>query len=530
MRGENNNDIYCAASQSPPQVHLATKCSLASWHHKLGHPSNKVLQSIFSNSVALSSMSFSNFHCTSCSVNKSHKLPFSNNSLKSTKPLELVYTDVWGPTQRSIDGFFYYLIFVDFFTKYIWLYPMKKKSDVSIIFPQFKKLVETYFQTSLISIFSNNGGEYQKLIPVFNHCGVSHFTTPPHTPEHNGTAERRHRHVVETGLALLHFSGLPLSYWSHAFQTAVYLINRLPTPILNNNTPFKMLFKQLPNYAKLKPFGCLCYPWLKPYSASKLHPKSKPCLFLGYSTSQSAYKCLDPTTNRIYLSRHVKFEEEIFPLQTRNKNHEFTNLTREVCGGSSKQENVTSPLPVTNLPTSYLPTPTISTHTQDTNTDSIPQNEEPSPTIEVASPPHTLPSSPPSSSSHQNPSPTSSSSHHPTTNRPTRSRKPNPKYYNPKFLNLTTNHPIPTTLVPSTVTQAQKDPLWRKAMDSEFNALLQNGTWELIPKANHAPIGCKWIFRIKRKADGSIERYKARLVAKGYLQQPGKEYFETLVP
>ena len=64
-------------------------------------------------------------------------------------------------------------------------------------------------------------------------------------------------------------------------------------------------------------------------------------------------------------------------------------------------------------------------------------------------------------------------------------------------------------------------------MDAEFNALLRNGTWELVPKSSHVPISCKWIFRIKRKADGSLDKYKAHLVAKGFLQQYGRDYFET---
>lgn len=271
---------------------------------------NNTQELIDSNSLASSSMSISEFHCDSCCINKSHKLPFYNNFIVSTKPLELIYTDVWRPTQPLIDGFVYYVIFVDFFT----LYPMKKKYDVSTLFPQFKRLVENYFQTSLSSMFSDNGGEHQKLIPVFNSCGMSHFTTPSYTPEHNGTAERRHKHVVETGLSLFHFAGLPLHYWSHAFQMAVYLINRLPTTVLNFQTPFEKLFKIPPNYNKLKSFRCLCYPWLRPYSASKLHPKSKPCVFLSYSISQCAYKCLDNSTNRVYFSSHVKFIEEVFPL------------------------------------------------------------------------------------------------------------------------------------------------------------------------------------------------------------------------
>ncbi|KAI4353625.1 hypothetical protein L6164_002558 [Bauhinia variegata] len=83
---------------------------------------------------------------------------------------------------------------------------------------------------------------------------------------------------------------------------------------------------------------------------------------------------------------------------------------------------------------------------------------------------------------------------------------------------------------PTTITQALKDSHWRQAMDAEFNALLQNGMWEPVPKANHTPIGCKWIFHIKRKPAGSVDKYKVRLVAKDFFQEPGKDYFDTLSP
>ncbi|PNX87673.1 retrovirus-related Pol polyprotein from transposon TNT 1-94, partial [Trifolium pratense] len=79
------------------------------------------------------------------------------------------------------------------------------------------------------SLFMDNGGEYIGLHPFLSTYGISHHTTPPHTPEHNGIFERRNRHIAETGLSLLHHSGIPLTYWPHAMTTAAYLINRLPT-------------------------------------------------------------------------------------------------------------------------------------------------------------------------------------------------------------------------------------------------------------------------------------------------------------
>lgn len=80
---------------------------------------------------------------------------------------------------------------------------MHKKTDVAMLFPQFKFLVEKYFQLPILAFYSDNEGEFEALNKIFQTHGISHFTTPPHTPEHNGTAERRHCHIVETGLALL---------------------------------------------------------------------------------------------------------------------------------------------------------------------------------------------------------------------------------------------------------------------------------------------------------------------------------------
>lgn len=198
----------------------------------------------------------------------------------------------------------------------MWFFPLKLKSQIRDTFIRFTKLVGNRFQTKIGMLFSDNGGEFLALREFLSSNGISHLTSPPHTPEHNGLAERRHRHIVETGLTLLTKASIPNTYWTYAFATAVYLINRMPTPTLSLQSPYQILFKISSNYAKLCIFGCLCFPWLRPYIVNKLENRSKPCAFLGYSLTQSAYLCLDPSQNRVYTSRHVHFDESTYLFQS----------------------------------------------------------------------------------------------------------------------------------------------------------------------------------------------------------------------
>lgn len=111
---------------------------------------------------------------------------------------------------------------------------------------------------------------------------------------------------------------MPLKYWGDAFQTATYIINRLPTPTLSNNTPLETLFHQEPAYHAFRTFGSACYPYLRPYNKHKLNFKSEQCVFLGYNTVHKGYLCLS-ASGRIYISRHVTFDELCFPFKSNSK-------------------------------------------------------------------------------------------------------------------------------------------------------------------------------------------------------------------
>lgn len=124
--------------------------------------------------------------------------------------------------------------------------------------------------------------------------GIIHRFTCPHTHHQNGSVEREHKHVVETGLTLLAQANMPLQYWDHAFLTSTFLINRMPTTVLKMKSPFFILYNKLPDYKSLKVFGCACFPHLRPYNSHKFAYHSRECIFLGYSSDHDDYKCLGP--------------------------------------------------------------------------------------------------------------------------------------------------------------------------------------------------------------------------------------------
>jgi hypothetical protein len=139
----------------------------------------------------------------------------------------------------------------------------------------------------------------------FARIGIAHLVSCPHTHQQNDVTEQKHHHIVEVGLALLAHACMPLKSWDEVFQTAAFLINRLPTPVLNHASPIEKLFATKPAYTFLRTFGCACYPNHCPYNNHKLAFRFKQCAFLGYSTHHKGYKCLDIPIGCVYVSRDV---------------------------------------------------------------------------------------------------------------------------------------------------------------------------------------------------------------------------------
>jgi hypothetical protein len=314
LRGGCRGGLYNLDVSSPfKHVFSSTKVSRSRWHSRLGHPATQIVQHILHHYELPSESVNKDVICDACQQGKSQQLPFSLSSRVTTSPLEIIYSDVWGPAQTSTSGHQYYVSFIDAYSRFTWLYLLKHKSDVFQIFLQFQQHVERLLNKKILHVQTDWGGEYHRLHKFFTDIGVSHRVSCPHTHQQNGTAERKHHHIVETGLTLLAHASVPYRFWSDAFSTACFLINRLPSRVISMQTPLERLLGEVPDYTFLKVFGCACWPHLRPYNNRKLEFRSKKCVFLGYSALHKGYKCLHVPTNRVYISRDVVFDENVFP-------------------------------------------------------------------------------------------------------------------------------------------------------------------------------------------------------------------------
>jgi hypothetical protein len=300
---------------------LGVKTSAVVWHSRLGHASQPVISHLVKQfSLPVSGVKHLDGVCEPCQLGKSKQLPFQPSSRVSLCPLDLIHSDVWSCSTKSLGGCLYYVLFIDDFSRFTWLYPIHNKSDVFRVFVQFKSLVENQFSSSIKQFQCDGGVEYmsnQFKNFLVTH-GILHRVSCPHTPQQNGVAEHKHRHIMEMGLSLLAQSHLSSLFWVDAFVTSVFIINRLPSSILGNVSPFFKLYNKGPDYSLLRSFGCSCFPLLRPYSTHKLMFRSKHCIFLGYSSNQRGYRCLDPLSRKVYVSRHVVFDETRFPAKEDN--------------------------------------------------------------------------------------------------------------------------------------------------------------------------------------------------------------------
>ena len=182
--------------------------------------------------------------CAGCQYGKAHQLPYKESGFKVKKPLELIHSDLFGPVkQASISRMRYMVTFIGDYLRYVWIFFMKEKSDMSSKFQEFKMMIEREVGVKICCLRLNNGGEYtsNEFDQYLHECWIRRQFTCANTPQQNGVAERKNRHLAEICRSMLHANNVPRRFWAEAMRTAAHAIDKLLQPRLGFVSPFEIL-------------------------------------------------------------------------------------------------------------------------------------------------------------------------------------------------------------------------------------------------------------------------------------------------
>ena len=538
---------------------------LSLWHRRLGHYNHDHVRQLHTKDMVtgmkLVSKSKSDPICEPCLAGKMHANPFPTSDSRASKPLELVHMDLKGPiTVTSLGGYHYWVTFVDDSTRFKCAIGLKRKSDTFAAFKQFKAYAENLHNAKIKVIRDDKGSEFMPndFEQFCKDNGIGRHHTVRNRPQQNGDVERAHRTLGDMITAMLAEANLPSQFWFHCLMSVIHVVNRCPTSALSGKTPHEAWYNKKPDVSHIRVWGCLAYVHIqKDKRKQTFGPHMEKCVFVGYPPGYKGWQFYNPVTKKFIISERAEFDERYFPgtktsvislLPIPTVPLLVNGSDMPDLGGDSTVKNL-SPQPVIAPTVVRLPfdipsvPPQPMGHIEDVQEDDVVESRPSTPHNNTASP------SPPPS-----PAPPESPPSPPIAlRRPKRTVKPPGEWWKVRHASPEVQSDseeealyvdvgfeevefagLAGVVEPNTYKQAMNSPdsdLWAKACDEEINSLYGNNTWELVPlPPGRKAVGCKWVFKVKKHADGSIERYRARVVAKGFSQCPGVDYFEVFAP
>ena len=521
------------------------------WHRRFGHIGQTRMQHIAAATLGIKGKlqlpPARASTCEPCKLSKSIRVQSRVTPARTTRRLERVYSDFWGPYRTaSLSGALYMLTFTDDYSRKSWIYLTKARSELYGKFTEFAARVELETGERIRAIRCDNGSEYRKLEHLLAAKGISMEYTTTYTPEQNGVAERLNRSITTTVRSLLADANLPDRLWGEAAVTANYLRNRAPSLPGSMKTPEEMWNGQKPLVSHLKVFGCIAYAYVPAPQRGKLDNTSMKCVFVGYEESTRQYRVYDPIKKTVERSSHLEFDEF-------TSGGSFCRQNGEISLAHNEVEEM--PLNIDDMDTEILiPTETfdqpsmapqlshrlqeVADHFSGEQGTQAPQE----PNTSVIAPSSFNDPERMDKSEDPNHLRESGQSTAPTARnlgndgnairRSERSRRPTDRAQNAaRRVNYTVEGQCQTPKTYSAAMLSPEKRHWQAAIKDELTSLLINETWELVDRPSlKNVITSKWVFKVKYLPSGQIDKYKARVVARGFTQQYGTDYEETFAP
>jgi transposase InsO family protein len=463
----------------------------AVWHKRLGHAplrtvrkmlADKMEEGLDVNDDELKALGEA--HGKSCTRAKQHRRSFPTSRSTTSALMELIHTDVIVMPKILRQGAKYVLTVLDDFSKASFVECIHRKSDVPEVLRKRLRYLEAVSGCTTKIVRSDNGGEYTaaSLREYFEHRSSIHQFTAPYTPEQNGKAERLNRTLTETTRVMLFSSKASDDLWDEAIVTASYLRNRRPAKGIPS-TPYERLTGVKPDISHLRTFDARAY--VKRHDINQLEARCSPGLILGYAAPSKAYRVLLDDGRIVTSTNAVVHEGEI----------------RLDDSGDDREDSVDEEVPGRG------------------DSDRVPPRaagDEEGPGRGDSD------GYPPRSSGDEDVSEVESAlseaddrqgnvAVEAAARRSGRARRPPGEWWS-SSANI-----AKAETEPSTFEEAMKSPettAWKSAMETELTSMRELEVWSVVPRTVAIKVlPCRWVFKVKRHADGTVERHKARLVA-----------------
>ena len=545
------------------RVHQGVMVDGDTWHRRLSHVNSTYLEKMQKHDMVNGlQVDIKPHHsirlspCDNCARGKLVQQPYYTvEHFQIHEKLFLVHGDICGPLPPSRDGHRYFLTLTDDGTRFSWSFALSTRDQVAEVIFKWLPQAQREAERHLKALRTDNAGEF--ISKTFQHrlqeLGISQQFSLPYRHQQNGVAERLNRTLKDAIRTCLLDADLSTDWWEYALRHVTWVKNRTYCSALSSPiTPYQAWFEKKPNISMLRVFGCMA---IYHIAAEKRRGWDSPGewgVFLGMAPRMKGWLFYNPLTRAITASNNAVFRENL-------------TLNRWQFLRKHRPETLDSPITIP-APLSTFPPPDAG----DIDNEDIPESLSLHDTTPF--PPSSIPTSPSSPLE-----PSSSSSHDHNADSPTGLDVIFKNLQSAVVLshggekedNVTNTQQAPTTSCfiaavlrhdnesisldlaaeqlshfcnaaaslppePRTIDEALKGPYaaeWKKALDEEFNTLMERDTWELVelPPGKQV-VGVKWILRIKTKGDGSLERFKARLVARGFTQVPGEDFYDTYAP
>lgn len=545
------------------------------WHMRLGHRNMVDVKQLAGMDVGIPASFKGNKEgrsCDICEVGKHTHASFpakGKDGKRASEPMELVHVDVFGPIDTpSLRGSKYAILFTDDYSKWRSIYFMKSKAQTLEKLKQYLDDVSGLLRGRKVQgLHSDNGGEFisRAFKRYCKRSGILHAYTGPKAPQQNGVAERSNRTVVEMARCLRLESGLDKELWAEACKTSVYVLNRVPSAVLDGQTPYFKLFGRQARLDHLKVFGCRAYVQIYANERTKLDPKAWRGIMVGYDEHNGrCYRVYDPVRKVIRRTVHVTFEESVFPAKEEKKSglngeirmpaveaerneevgdQEFMELEhpgveqKPMDNKDGNQKRVRFNL----LPAKSNLMPRRDAVVEKEKREEVDEqdiiNSDAGTNGSDGGGEETL--APEIRATNENPY----AREYNTNNRGEgardwRCQEEECDIRGVHRAHLGVHHAYQSAeeilgdpMSHKEAMQSENSEKWKQAEDEEYQAHLDNGTWELVGRPEGVNvIGSRWVFKTKLDENGEIVKFKARGVAQGYSQKEGIDFEKVFAP